>query len=226
MRIVRRVVETQARALAQLDELSRTADNSSARVGACRGTGTVGAALLDSLRAAGLLLEPRGMRFVWDARQAAHVLLELADEHGLRSAFVDALTGAAARADDGRRCAMTTRDDLAAYSRLRNDPAFLKLARRATPQVAAQEFADTLAGIEAEIDQADAAGDHEPGVWLRRRRVMLNATMRLPATADGLPNSLVLCIGGSGSTRSCSAPRESMIWPPGWRLRTADGGTG
>jgi hypothetical protein len=72
--------------LARLDKLAESADNSSAAVGACRGTAVVGSGLIDSLRAAGLLLEPRGMRFIWDARSAAVALLDIASEHGLEGA--------------------------------------------------------------------------------------------------------------------------------------------
>jgi hypothetical protein len=82
---------------------------------------------------------------------------------------------------------VTGRDDLAAYARLPNDPAFQELVRRTTPQVVEQEFRDTLAKVGAEIDEADAAGNRDQGLWLRRHRVMLRATMRLPPSAEGLP---------------------------------------
>jgi hypothetical protein len=77
------VVRAQGRALTRLEELAEKADNSSAAVGAARGTAVVGSALIDSLRAAGLLAEPRAMAVVWDARSAAEVLLEVAARHGL-----------------------------------------------------------------------------------------------------------------------------------------------
>lgn len=82
--ILLNVVRAQGRALTRLEELAEEADNSSAAVGAARGTAVVGSALIDSLRAAGLLLaESRAMAVVWDARSAAEVLLEVAARHGL-----------------------------------------------------------------------------------------------------------------------------------------------
>jgi len=81
--ILLNVVRAQGRALTRLEELAEKADNSSAAVGAARGTAVVGSALIDSLRAAGLLAEPRAMAVVWDARSAAEVLLEVAARHGL-----------------------------------------------------------------------------------------------------------------------------------------------
>jgi hypothetical protein len=84
-------VHTQEAALRRLGELARDGDNAAAMVGACRGAATVGAALIESLRAAGLLPEPRGMRFVWDARAAAVVLLDLAEQLGAGDEYLDRL---------------------------------------------------------------------------------------------------------------------------------------
>jgi uncharacterized protein YidB (DUF937 family) len=54
-----------------------------AQVGAARGTATVGAALLDSLRAAGLLAEPAAMVRLLDLQAGSVALLDLAQEVGL-----------------------------------------------------------------------------------------------------------------------------------------------
>jgi hypothetical protein len=81
--IAARVVQAQQDALERLHELSRDGDNTAAMVGAARGAATVGAALLDSLRAAGLLAEPRAMWRVLDMREATVALLDLAVEAGI-----------------------------------------------------------------------------------------------------------------------------------------------
>jgi hypothetical protein len=82
---------------------------------------------------------------------------------------------------------MTTRDDLAADARLRNDPAFREMARRACLRVAAQELAATGAEVDAAIAQADTVGDRDQAVWHRSRRVLIRAAVRVPATWKGFP---------------------------------------
>jgi hypothetical protein len=90
--ILLNVVRAQGRALTRLEELAEKADNSSAAVGAARGTAVVGSALIDSLRAAGLLAEPRAMCALWDARESARVLLDVAARHGIdEDELIDAL---------------------------------------------------------------------------------------------------------------------------------------
>jgi hypothetical protein len=77
------VIRTQGQALGRLAELAEEADNASAMVGAARGTAVVGSALIDSLRAAGLLAEPPAMATLWDARTAGKVLIDVAVRHGI-----------------------------------------------------------------------------------------------------------------------------------------------
>jgi hypothetical protein len=91
--LVRHVIDVQERALERLGELAEVADNSSAMVGAARGTAVVGAALLESLRTAGLILPaPQSMRVALDARAAAVALLDLASRHGVNEdEYLDAL---------------------------------------------------------------------------------------------------------------------------------------
>jgi hypothetical protein len=81
--LVLKVIRVQERAVDRLDELSTTADNSSAQVGAARAAATAGSALLDTAERAGLLPPPRTLRARVDLQAAGEAIADIATRHGI-----------------------------------------------------------------------------------------------------------------------------------------------
>jgi hypothetical protein len=88
-RILHRIIDVQTTALDEVEKLMADADNSNARVGACRAAGSIGSDLRDSLAAAGLLPGRivfgggRLVAFERQFREAVGQLIAAAVDHGL-----------------------------------------------------------------------------------------------------------------------------------------------
>ncbi len=82
--VLRHVAEVQLRALNHLDQLMGDGpDNHNALVGAARGAASVGAAILDTWRAAGALPDPSSMRVAGEVRTIVEALVRVAQEEGI-----------------------------------------------------------------------------------------------------------------------------------------------